>query len=254
MSHMKDDADTSVSRDPVFDWGFSRDSIRKSADNIDGSDGASASASASATGAGSSSRYDPKTMSRIVDITDLVDDSSTDSDDDAIVGHSIKTVAGHNFRKGGGTMISIFSKRKKSSSSREGSGPCLMCRQVVILFSLVTIIVAAGFAVVYAVQNGGGDAARASASISSALRGPDPPEVSQDLLETGERINKECAESQLDQNMGECQKLCRDHLCCFEESGPYSCVNDSSKNCGAYGGCEALVEGIIIDGLVEEED
>ena len=97
MSHIKDDTDTSVARnsgflrDSVFDWGFNPSSIN---DNNDGNSRAGSGTEASEDGP--SSRYDPKVMSRIVDITDIVDESSSDadSDDDLAAGHSSPTLAG----------------------------------------------------------------------------------------------------------------------------------------------------------------
>lgn len=251
MADIRDD--NSASRDSVFDWGFSRDNnSNKSKDD------------ASASGnEGPSSRYDPKTMSRIVDITDLVDESSSeDSDDDAIVGHSNSNGNGN---KGRNSMSSHQSKNKKNKKRHAqkkygpgGTGPNLMCRQVVILVSLVMIIAAAGVAIGYAVIDGGdptnnSGGASSGSNTSPAVRGADNAQVSQSLLEIAERVIIACAESKLDEDMRECQELCHASMCCFE-SGQYSCENDDSKDCAVYAGCEALVEGILLDGLEEDED
>ncbi|KAL7542482.1 hypothetical protein ACHAXR_013132 [Thalassiosira sp. AJA248-18] len=228
MAHIKDDTDSSVARDSVFDWGFKNK-------NADGDSVAGTEASAP------SSRYDPKAMSRIVDITDLVDESS-DGDSDDEMGHTprpsnVSSIT-ENINNG------QFNKKKRHQYGPGGMG----CRQVVILVSLVAIIAAASVAIGYAVMN-------VSPTTNPYRNGEQQPQQQQQLLEIAERVITACSESHLDRDMSECQELCFEsgHMCCFE-SGEYSCENDEGKACAVYAGCEALVEGIPFDGADEDEE
>ena len=74
----------------------------------------------------------------------------------------------------------------------------------------------------------------------------------QKLLEIAERVITACAESNLNADVTECQKLCKGALCCFDD-GEHSCADDESKACGVYGGCEALIEGIPLGAGKEDE-
>eukprot|EP00986_Skeletonema_menzelii_P011727 scaffold6148_cov140-Skeletonema_menzelii.AAC.1 len=66
-----------------------------------------------------------------------------------------------------------------------------------------------------------------------------------ELFKLAESINQHCEATKLHSANGrrKCEKLCKNHLCCFDtiEDG-YSCSGDESKNCGVYGGCEVLVD------------
>ncbi len=181
---------------------------------------------------GPSSRYDPKAMSRIVDITDLVDEA--DSDEEEVIGHSS--------RVGGVTKADSGGPTRSYGPGGKGGG--FMGRQTLILLALATIIVAAslaiGFAVPYdssALSSGGG-----------SVQGNE-----QKLFETAERVVIACSESALNEDMKACQKICKRNMCCFE-TGKYSCKDDDKKMCAAYAGCEALVEGIPMDGAEEDEE
>lgn len=82
-----------------------------------------------------------------------------------------------------------------------------------------------------------------------------PPDQ-QTLLMTAERVIIACSPLKLDEDISECQSLCHASMCCFEfeKGNPYNCEDDESKMCGVYAGCEALLEGVVEDGLDEEED
>jgi len=69
-----------------------------------------------------------------------------------------------------------------------------------------------------------------------------PPKTKAELFEMAQHIDTVCSEDSVAKASGrsECQKLCKDQLCCFE-TGAYGCANDKSKNCLAYVGCETLV-------------
>lgn len=217
MSYITDDAE--VLCDSSLDWGCQNES-NKAAD----------------TNEGPSSRYDPKAMSRIVDINDLVDeDESDDDDDDKIVSSSMPTITG------------AQSKKKKVGSA-------LLYRQVLMIVALVGIIAAASVAIGYAVIRSdspdqwmpsmrGGDA---SLQVEN-----DNPQEQQQLLEIAERVITACAESRLDQNMSECQQLCHGRECCFEDEN-YTCEDDEKKNCGVYAGCANLMNGAPLG--AEEKD
>ena len=145
--------------------------------------------SGDATSKGPSSRYDPKAMSRIVDITDLVDEADSDDDEEEVIGHS----------SGLGGV-----KKPKSDGSRQygpggiGGGK-FMIRQALILMALVGIIVAASLAIGFAVPS----------SFSSGGAGGDVVGNEQQLFETAERVVMACSESALDESMKECQKICK---------------------------------------------
>lgn len=113
-----------------------------------------------------------------------------------------------------------------------------------ILVALVGIIIGASFAIGYAVTNGGTSSPLGSSSKS-------PEEAQQELLGIAERVVTACAESRLDSDMKECQKLCKSSMCCFEDDR-YGCKDDESKNCAVYAGCKNLMEGIPTGGAAEE--
>ena len=58
-----------------------------------------------------------------------------------------------------------------------------------------------------------------------------------ELLEIAKHIDKACSASSLKTIGGraECQDVCSDHSCCFDENG---CMDDPDQNCVAYAGCE----------------
>lgn len=58
---------------------------------------------------------------------------------------------------------------------------------------------------------------------------------------TSREVISACSESKLDEDMSDCRRLCRDHLCCFEE-GRHGCAADEGKDCAVYAACEALVK------------
>jgi len=238
------------------------------------------------------SRYDPKAMSRIVDITDLVDESSDgeESDDDIIGGGanygSSRGMAGngtgvnHSNASGGlfsnsrvvptkGTGAATNNPRKKKSY-----GPGSTCRHVTIMIALVAVIVGAILAIGFSVVSGdipveASSGGRSSASASASTMEEEKrvtPEIErtvdsnaspdqQELLETAERVVIACAPVQLDQDMSECQSLCNAKMCCFEgKDDPYNCEDDETKMCGVFAGCKALMEGEPVDGEDLEED
>ncbi|KAL7496160.1 hypothetical protein ACHAWT_005590 [Skeletonema menzelii] len=224
---MELDDSKSIGRQSCFDWGPSRDTLMSSDGGslVHGERSASDSASK-----GPSSRYDPKAMSRIVDITDLVDEA--DSDEDEVIGHS----------SGMGGVTRSNSAGSARSYGPGGVGGGFMARQALILLALAAIIVAAslaiGFAVPTSVLSSGGDSVEGN---------------EQELFETAERVIVACSENALNEDMKACQKICKRNMCCFE-TGKYSCKDDVKKMCAAYAGCEALVEGIPMDGAEEDEE
>ena len=60
----------------------------------------------------------------------------------------------------------------------------------------------------------------------------------EELLKVAKRIDRVCSVSSLKTIGGraECQDVCSDHSCCFDENG---CMNDPDQNCVAYAGCES---------------
>ena len=127
-----------------------------------------------------------------------------------------------------------------------------MCRQVLILLSLVGIIVGASVGIGYAVLSGGNTNGK-SGTNAAAFAGANGENgmTEQQLLEIAERVIVACSETILDNDLTECQNLCHSSMCCFE-SGQYSCEDDESKACAVYAGCEALVEGYIDESVKED--
>jgi hypothetical protein len=232
MSHIKDDTDKSISRDSVLDWGFNPGSNNREASTNSVEDGPS-------------SRYDPRAMSRIVDINDLVDESSSEDEGEEVLTAG-SAVSGE---------ASIQSNQKKRTRRQQYGPGGMGCRQVLILVSLLGIIVAASLAIGYAVIGGNPSSSNNNlngrGSANSVRAGTNEEQL---LLEMAERITIACSEANLDEDMSECQMLCHENLCCFEESSSeYSCEDDESKACAVYAGCYALVQGVPIGAADEEE-
>lgn len=243
--------DRSVGQQSVFDWGK---------ESCGGGNDRSIASGDTSTKEGPSSRYDPKAMSRIVDINDLVDDSGDDSDDDdQIVGHSSSS-GGINAKGKGAGSVGAAAKRRKSGNmlgyGPGGIGSGMMMRQILILTALVAIIVGASMAIGLAIVNSNEPGNNKGASNTQNLMGT-PNKMTEDtrnqqLLEIAERVIMECSESKLDEDMSGCQKLCKKNMCCFE-SGKYGCEDDEKKNCAVYAGCANLMEGVPLDAAEEDE-
>ena len=181
-------------------------------------------------------------MSKVVDITDLVDDGSDSSDDEDIIGHSSE-----------GGALGILSKSGSNSNITKqtkgyglgGSGHNFLSKQLFILFMLLGIIIGSCVAIGYAVLG----ARETIPEIGENLH-----LGNQQLLETAERVVTACSEGRLDEDMSECQNLCHGKLCCFD-SGKYNCGNDESKACSVFAGCEALVDGALLyEDKIEDEE
>mmetsp|Transcript_23625 Transcript_23625/g.51157 ORF Transcript_23625/g.51157 Transcript_23625/m.51157 type:complete len:235 (+) Transcript_23625:139-843(+) len=228
-------ADLSISNNSVFDWG-----TLPSSGSRDGlSTLASDEGRPAASGEGNkepSARYDPKAMTRITDITDLVDDTSgSDSDDD---------VVGSNLENG-------IIGRNRRLADLGSSGSALWCRQFILLVALVGIIVGASVAIGYAVLNA--DPNKSPYSVAEGPQGGNAEVPQQQLLEIAERVVTACDKNRLNEDMKECQQLCHLNMCCFE-SGQYSCEDDKTKDCAVYAGCQALVVGIPMGAAEEDEE
>ena len=67
-------------------------------------------------------------------------------------------------------------------------------------------------------------------------------EEEQTFLTVSENLVRKCSYSNLDSETGreECQKLCHNHMCCFNEDD-FGCSNVPEKMCAAYAGCESLI-------------
>jgi hypothetical protein len=216
MANINDD--TSVGRDSVFDWGSSGSSkVRLS--SIEGKG-----TKTNINNAEAPSRYDPTAMSRIVDITDLVDDSD-DDDDDNIIGSSSSMP--HTMH------IGTAGSKRSSSSSKKG---------LVGLIILAAIVCVVGFGYVNNQRS-------SSSTVSSAYLLVDDEDGQQEKLETAERVITACGSEGINK---ECQSLCKSKLCCFDD-GEYGCQADDSKDCATYAGCIALVEGVAVGAADENE-
>jgi hypothetical protein len=222
-------------------------------------------------------------MSRIVDITDLVDDSSSDGSDGdcgGVVGHSsgLGAVGGRPApgggrdpgappppssripRGGGGGRRAPYAPPPAGAAARVG------CRQALILSSLVAIIAGASIAIGYAVVGSPPPSSSSSSSSSSSASGNmayldsggDGRGGEQKLLEIAERVVVACSESALDADMSDCRALCRESMCCFQEDddgdAKYSCADDGSRNCAVYAGCSNLMDGVPLGAAEEGEE
>jgi len=181
------------------------------------------------------SRYDPKFMSRIM----------SQGDDDSFDSLSSAEFAGIDLDNGGNKQQKQGNKKKRKSKNGSKNGVGLFCRQTILIFSLVGIIIAASVVIGYAVVNN----EPSEKPYSVVANG----KSEQALLEIAERVVTVCSESRLDKNMSKCQKLCKKNMCCFE-SGEYSCEDDERKTCAAYAGCKALIEGIPSNAEEEDEE
>eukprot|EP00584_Thalassiosira_punctigera_P016641 CAMPEP_0172554800 /NCGR_PEP_ID=MMETSP1067-20121228/56520_1 /TAXON_ID=265564 ORGANISM="Thalassiosira punctigera, Strain Tpunct2005C2" /NCGR_SAMPLE_ID=MMETSP1067 /ASSEMBLY_ACC=CAM_ASM_000444 /LENGTH=239 /DNA_ID=CAMNT_0013343241 /DNA_START=72 /DNA_END=791 /DNA_ORIENTATION=- len=234
------DEDESISKDSALDWGSVPGAVSNRNNSL-GSVSGVTKEKQSNMGAdrGHVSRYDPSAMNRITDITDLVDDSSSDSDDDTIVGKRV------------GKKSATAAKQKDGEGHRP---PMPLCRQAVVLLSLIAVIAAFGFGMFGIVNAVISSEPRNKPSNRSAERGEKVAGLEQqELLKIAQRVVTACSEEKLDLDMSECQKLCHSSMCCFD-GGDYSCEEDESKDCAVYAGCEALVQGVPLDGADEDEE
>ena len=175
------------------------------------------------------SRYDPSNMNRITEnLADLVNDGS-DSDED---------ITKNNNRN---SIIESLEKGQKTNSNCR-----TRYRQVVVIVSLVGIILGSAVAIGYAII-GSGNNVQSSYLTTSNNAG------AQEELEIAERVISACGETNLNKDKSECQTLCHGSMCCFENDDEYGCQDDLSKDCAVYAGCEALIEGIPLGGVDEDE-
>ena len=198
-------------------------------------------------------RYDPKNMTRITDITDLVDVIvDDDSDDDSENGDSM-AMAKHAARS---KSVDLECGTNKGEGGGGGGSwrSSLWYRQAIIIIALIGIVAGASLAIGFTVVHSN----PRKYQIVEGGEGEEPsikrPEQNQQLLEMAERVIMACSESQLAENKSECQQLCHANICCFESGGKYSCQDDVSKDCAVYAGCEALVGGYIVEQGGEEDE
>lgn len=226
--------DTSVGRDSVFDWGgkdgtnnVRMSSIIPSTSRTNNSSNSNRSNNSGGDDSEPSSRYDPTAMSRIVDITDLVDDEDDSSDDEAPVGRKSSMPRNHI-----GTM--------DLTGRHNNTGGGVSNKRGLLFLSIVMILSVMGLSlVVYG---------SSSPKIHSEYLLVNEDEE-QSKLELAERVVTACSDGSLS---NECKTLCHSKTCCFEE-GEYGCQSDASKECIVYAGCEALVNGKLLDGADEDE-
>ena len=63
------------------------------------------------------------------------------------------------------------------------------------------------------------------------------------FLTISEEIVTKCSYTNLDTEPGreECQSLCHQHMCCFNDETNFGCASNLEKICPAYAGCESLI-------------
>lgn len=68
-------------------------------------------------------------------------------------------------------------------------------------------------------------------------------EDEQSFLMLSEKVVSKCSYSNLDTETGreECQSLCHQHMCCFNDENNFGCSDNPEKMCAAYAGCESLI-------------
>ena len=82
------------------------------------------------------------------------------------------------------------------------------------------------------------------------------PDQQQRFLDIAQHVLSACSENQMNKSMEDCQTLCHGKLCCFERDvgSGYDCREDESINCPVYAGCEALVQGVPVDGATKSTE
>ena len=209
-----------------------------------------------------SSRYDPRAMNRIDNIDDLIDEG--DDSDSSDEGYDIEKLGRGNNNSSNGVNMRTNAKRlQNGSGAHESRLLALRYRRIFAITSLVAIIIGASVAIGMAVTKSELDENDDVVALN-VLGGSGSPDTNnndttqqQTLLEMAERVIQSCSEHSLDRDMSECQNLCHSKMCCFEEDemSEYSCQDDDSKECAVYAGCEALVQGSILERFddVDEE-
>jgi len=275
---LKDQDESILSARSNLDWGGGTESLN----TFDTKDGGP-------------SRYDPKAMSRIVDITDLVDESSQDSDEDG-------EEYGRTSPRGNGSAAKIRAQSDFDTLDFEtnagdgrryrnfyGGDGSRVFRQLLAVCAVVAIVASASALIGLAVTSNehevaaggapgyppaGVDVSNMSAeehrdhvermnNFYASKKKPAPVRTGsgnsngQTLLEKAERIMTACSESRLNEDMSECQSLCRRAMCCFEDpDSMYGCQDDPAHECAVHFGCEALMvppEYTSYDLAMEEE-
>jgi len=114
--------------------------------------------------------------------------------------------------------------------------PIWSCRFVLIAVATIGIIVGASVAGIAGMASLNG-ASVTSSSDSESINNTDDQ---QRLLEIAEEVVSACSENKLNEDLSDCQQLCREYMCCFEDE-EYSCKDDGDKDCPVYAGCRALI-------------
>lgn len=70
-----------------------------------------------------------------------------------------------------------------------------------------------------------------------------PYNTEKEKLVLSEMILLACSREKLDKNIADCQRLCKNMLCCFDEEEQYNCASVKGEECLVHAGCEALVSG-----------
>lgn len=75
----------------------------------------------------------------------------------------------------------------------------------------------------------------------------------QELLQIAENINQSCSESSINTDTGKlnCQELCDDHFCCFDDG--VGCSFDDTMSCIVYAGCRGMYLELFWEEEEEEE-
>lgn len=236
MAPAKNNLQSSIAGDSVFDWGFTE--RRNSRDG--GPSGVGSAVFLDAPGdrreepaASPPSRYDPGTMARIVDINDLVDDGEDSDDDD------FEPVEEYGMPRPAPLNVTQDVKAKKK----------LRHRRVAMLTAITAVIIATAAAVAYVVVN---PEDRVEALRLRPVKTGEGREGTRQqlLLETAERVAEACDVSAKDGDLGRCWELCEKKECCFDEED--SCEDDEEANCAAYAGCLALRAGAPLDAMEED--
>lgn len=159
---------------------------------------------------GPASRYDPKSIGRVVDINDLVDEIES---------------SGRTFERAEDAI----------GTTRKTNVPKFWVRAI-------TVAAAACFALgavagvqllVKAVEDD---------SMHALRHDHDAGREQQRLLEIAELVALACGGDDLDgdASASDCRRLCEARMCCFEE-GEGSCADEEGEDCVVYVGCEALL-------------
>ena len=182
-------------------------------------------------------RYDPKSMNRVSGLVDRSDRSSEGEESDDNDNDNI--IIPDKVKDNSLLAPTITKPSKNGDTTRHLPDRGAIGRMIFQVASVAVILFCIGSVILY---NNSESNSNNYASSTPQLQLSNEQTIEQlRLLEIAEEVVLQCSEEIFDTSgMEECQRLCKDRLCCFDE-GDYSCEEDKDLNCPVYAGCEALL-------------